>query len=919
MRNEHTTRWLRAVTIATAVAAGLGYAEVPIRAIDTGCGMDMRVLVISADGAEADLPAITTTLDYIGTPYTVYVAKGTPGGLTPDRLNNGCHANYQAVIITTGAVDNQFSGVLTMNELQALHTFESQFRVREIVWYTFPNDFGLTFTGNTANTILPAAPLPVTLTTAGRTIFPYINVSSGARPLLVEQATVYLAQPEAGASTTPIVKDAGGNTLVAVTTTSDGRDILAQTFDSNAYSLQTLLFGYGLVNWVTRGMFVGDRRIYLSAQVDDVLIDDDRWTAGTSCALVGHDLNANGTGPTVRMTGTDLAAVALWQLNRNANSQAGNLRLTLAINGWGTTKDFLAENRIKSDTLTKSAKTLAANFHWVSHTYDHPVLDGLGYAAVMAELTMNNAVAAGLGLANYSTTSLVTPNVSGLNDAQAMQAIADAGVKYIVTDTSQPGQDNPYPNVGMYNLLQPKVFMIPRRPVNLFYNVATPADWVAEYNCLYRSFFGRDLTYQQILDFVSSQLLPYLLRGEADPWMFHQPNLVAYDGRHTLLTDLLDLTLAKYNGYFALPILSPTMDALGAIVEKKTQFHASNVIATLQPGVSLTIYSSADATVPITGLAGAGAESYGGQSTLRIAVKAGQAVSINVANGTTTTLRPPPAPTLIAPATGATGIAATATLSWSGSNTNSYDVRFGTTNPPPTVTSTTATSYTPALTTGTTYYWQIVANNAAGSTAGPVWSFTTLVPVVPRPEIVVYASDIPASALHGTWTLASDATSPNGITLATPDNGWSTTDVPLASPADYVDVTFTADANAPYTVWFRLKALNNNKFNDAVWVQFADALAGGAPIYPINSTSALLVNLATDALATSLNNWGWAHGAYWLTQTTTVSFATTGPHTMRIQVREDGVRLDQIVLSSGRYASAAPGGPTGDATIVAKP
>jgi len=913
-------RWLRAIGLAVSVALLFGYNDRRVQAVDTGCGMDMRVLVISADGTEADLPAITTTLEYLGTPYTVYVAKTTPGGLTPDRLSLGCHANYQAVIVTTGAVDNAWSGVLSATELQALHTFEAQFKVRQIVWYTFPNDFGLTFTGQTVNTVLPAKALTVALTAAGKTAFPYLNTAAQSRPLLVEQATVYLAQPVAGSATTPLVNDAAGNTVAAVTSTGDGREVLAQTFDSNAYSLQTLLFGYGLVNWATRGIFVGERRIYLSAQVDDVFIDDDRWVTGTSCALVGKDLNPNGTGPTVRMTGNDLAAVTLWQLGKNLQPITANLRLTMAINGWGTTRDFLSENKIKNDTLTKTAKSVDTFFYWLSHTYDHPTLDGLGYAAVKSELTMNNDIASQLKLANYSATSLVTPSISGLKDAQAMQAMADVGIKYVVTDTSQPGQDNPFPNGGMYNALQPKVFMIPRRPVNLFYNVATPADWTSEYNCLYRSFFGRDLTYQQILDFVSSQLLPYLLHGEVDPWMFHQPNLVAYDGHHTLLTDLLDMTLAKYSGYFNLPIASPTMDALGAIVTAKTRLHYANVTATLQPGASLTVYSDTDVSVPVTGLAIAGAESYGGQKVARIGVQAGQAVAVNVTTGTTTTIAPPAVPTAPSPASGATGVATNATLSWTSSNANSYDIRFGVTNPPAVLaTGVTATSFTPALAPSTTYFWQIVANNAAGSTPGPVWSFSTLVLVVPHPEIVIYASDVPAGAMHGSWTFASDSTSPNGVKLVTADLGWATTEAPLASPADYVDITFLADAGTSYAIWLRLNALNNSKYNDAVWVQFSDAQAAGAPIYPIGSTSGLLVNLATDVTATSLNNWGWQHGAYWLTQATTVTFPSTGPHTMRIQVREDGVQFDQIVLSSVRYAAAAPGSVTNDATIVAKP
>ena len=94
------------------------------------------------------------------------------------------------MIVTTGAVDNAWSGILSASELQALHTFEAQFKVRQVVWYTFPNDFGLTFTGQTVNTVLPAKALTVALTAAGKTIFPYINTGAQSRPLLVDSVTL---------------------------------------------------------------------------------------------------------------------------------------------------------------------------------------------------------------------------------------------------------------------------------------------------------------------------------------------------------------------------------------------------------------------------------------------------------------------------------------------------------------------------------------------------------------------------------------------------------------------------------------------------------------------------------------------------------------------------------------------------------
>ena len=186
-------------------------------------------------------------------------------------------------------------------------------------------------------------------------------------------------------------------------------------------------------------------------------------------------------------------------------------------------------------------------------------------------------------------------------------------------------------------------------------------------------------------------------------------------------------------------------------------------------------------------------------------------------------------------------------------------------------------------------------------------------------DVVLYAGDIPLSNVHGSWAQQSDGSAAGGIKLVTPDAGYAQTNNPLASPVHYVDVTFNADAGTPYTIWLRLQALNNNKYNDAVWVQFSDAQANGGAAYRIGTTSGLLVNLATDSGAASLNAWGWQNTAYWLlSQPTTVTFPTSGSHTLRIQVREDGVQFDQIVLSPSQYLNSAPGGVSNDGTIVPK-
>src|SRR6266545_1747881 len=78
-----------------------------ITAPPPGCddvSLAMKILVLSADGSEAVLPAITQALDYHSIPYETYIASQHPGELTPARLGSGCTGNYQGVALTTGAL-----------------------------------------------------------------------------------------------------------------------------------------------------------------------------------------------------------------------------------------------------------------------------------------------------------------------------------------------------------------------------------------------------------------------------------------------------------------------------------------------------------------------------------------------------------------------------------------------------------------------------------------------------------------------------------------------------------------------------------------------------------------------------------------------------------------------------------------------
>ncbi|MEO5898225.1 MAG: carbohydrate-binding protein [Vicinamibacterales bacterium] len=223
--------------------------------------------------------------------------------------------------------------------------------------------------------------------------------------------------------------------------------------------------------------------------------------------------------------------------------------------------------------------------------------------------------------------------------------------------------------------------------------------------------------------------------------------------------------------------------------------------------------------------------------------------------------------------------------------------------------------------------WRLVIDGVGASGSVGNFNYVRVVaadgPLSPPPataqEIVIHAVDIPVQNLHGNWTSAADSTAASGVSLASTDFGAATVASPLPSPADYVDVSFTAQANVRYRLWIRLKAADGNKFNDSIWVQFSGAVDGtGAPRYRLDSGQALNVNQATCADCPT-SGWGWQNHAYWESDNGEVWFSASGTQNLRIQVREDGVSVDQIVLSPAQFINAAPGPATNDQTIVRKP
>ena len=98
-------------------------------------------------------------------------------------------------------------------------------------------------------------------------------------------------------------------------------------------------------------------------------------------------------------------------------------------------------------------------------------------------------------------------------------------------------------------------------------------------------------------------------------------------------------------------------------------------------------------------------------------------------------------------------------------------------------------------------------------------------------------------------------------------------------------------------------------------MQFDDSVtATGAPTSRIGTTSAEPVILEACS-GCGVAGWGWTDTVY-NGPGTPIYFATTGTQRLRVQPREDGLGIDQIVLSTVRFKTQAPGSGKNDATIL---
>ncbi|HEU4770452.1 MAG TPA: hypothetical protein VFS77_24000, partial [Pyrinomonadaceae bacterium] len=169
----------------------------------------------------------------------------------------------------------------------------------------------------------------------------------------------------------------------------------------------------------------------------------------------------------------------------------------------------------------------------------------------------------------------------------------------------------------------------------------------------------------------------------------------------------------------------------------------------------------------------------------------------------------------------------------------------------------------------------------------------------------------------GNWSSVGDSTAAGGARLSNTDFGAGKVSTPAANPAHYAELSFNASAGTPYRLWIRGRSLNNSPYNDSVYVQFSGSVnSSGSAVYRIGTTSATEINLE-ECSGCTIAGWGWQDNGWGVgILGPTIFFSSTGSQTIRLQVREDGISIDQIVLSPVTYLYGSPGALKNDNTIL---
>jgi hypothetical protein len=644
----------------------------------------VKFLVITTDKTDLLLPALEERLKELGAAYDVLLSADQ--ALTQEvLLNPEGTGKYNAIVLTSNSLfyrnpEGNFVAGLSDAEWNLLWQYEREYKVRQVSLFTapgvplpnssipgvYPEEYCLRAGGELGQPIGSPA-YPLSLTAEGHGVFSYLRAEA---QVPVVNSFLYLPTLAADckASAIPLFKDKDGTVLGLLSTSEDGRERLALTFNQNANLLHSQMIGYGLLHWASRGLFFGERRMFLNVDVDDWFIPTAwRKTDGTS-DLCGY-----------RMDIVDASSVPMQQKKlRQQFPLASGFTLNLAFVGRGVDVENLKVSNGSNQTcfsalsnpdpLVEYTRQIKNEFRWINHTYTHILpLDKKNQALIEPDIEDNRQIAKQLGLDSLPE-MIKTPELSGLGYFNAegtlfgpktdfgleqsnpafLAAAKAKGITVVHANMSVPSQRPICFNCGIYHPVEPSIFLIPVWPNSVAFSVTTPAEATLFYNSVYgpggsSPQFPRDLTYEEWQEVDADVALRHVVTGNIYSHYMHQGNLREYSVERSLVFDWTSKVVEQYTRYYQTPLRNVSWRTIiNYTATRNTHFNTlrAGMYAVVDRKANKVIIDSPQAgQVFMTGLAPdisadlRGQQVYGGDVISRIQVKGGSRIELKLGKG----------------------------------------------------------------------------------------------------------------------------------------------------------------------------------------------------------------------------------------------------------------------------------------------
>ncbi|ORX95202.1 hypothetical protein BCR34DRAFT_579432 [Clohesyomyces aquaticus] len=568
----------------------------------------------------------TSVLQGYGIPYQV-VDMSIPGGGFP-QLNSTPDSGNFGGIVTVSAREykggDDWKTALSDRQWQELYKYQESFGVRMVRLNAWPSaDFGVQSAGNAVT-----ADQPVAITDA--TGFQSANTVAGAQ-MSTASLTKYPAKITNTSLATEIAQFVGSSktTAAVINKFPSGREqqVWFMPFATD-FSTASNVLSHAWIQWMTRGIYLGFRRIYFNTQIDDVFLETELYQTNKAFRLKPADFEEHVTW--MKELNGKLPAGSKYVIelghNGNGNIEAAvtsdynndpvkcdpqeGIEYATQIDGpieyhkpIGTGKD-LWNKKFTSYQWTMTCQQLDAlevyfakkanmlSYFHVSHTFSHEEETNATYSDVIKEITWNQEWFKRVGFTssdaapNFSPNGLIPPSISGLHNGDAIRAWVENGIIYAVGDNSRPVLMDRADRKSPFHPILTNVaengyvgaYIVGRWGSSIYYNCDLP-DCV---NTEWKAIAGGKGDFAAQMEYEKGQNAKYLIGLRWDPFMFHQANMRVSDTskftlngvnkKYSLLMAWTESVLGEVTRLTQWPIITLKHDDIAkAVIARKTR------------------------------------------------------------------------------------------------------------------------------------------------------------------------------------------------------------------------------------------------------------------------------------------------------------------------------------------------------------